>query len=164
MTGEDEPPQPLVSMAEALFIHTVMVNEMGGATGLGVRDHGAIESALHRPLGSFGGELQHKTPQSRVATLWWGLIKNHGFVDANKRTASVIANRWLDREGYWLRMTQAELVQTAVDIAQNRMGVEELTDWIGERMQPHAGAKRSSARGRQRSPARTRSRGRERGD
>lgn len=163
MTQPTQPTEPLVSVAEALFIHTVMT-QVGETTGLGARDHGALESALHRPLAAFGGELQYKTPDARVATLWWGIIKNHPFVDANKRTASVIANRWMDRERYWMRMTQQELVQTAVDIAQNRMGVEELSTWIGQRMVPHAGgpARRPQARHPQRSPTRSRTRGSER--
>jgi death on curing protein len=131
-------PRPLVTLSEALFIHTVAV-EAGEVSGLGVRDHGAVESALHRPVAGFGGKLRYKTPEARAATLWWGLIKNHPFVDANERTATAVMHRWLDREGYWLRASHAEQIETAVDIAQDRLGVEQLTSWIRERMQPHAG-------------------------
>jgi death on curing protein len=108
--------------------HVRLVREFGG--GIGVRDVGLIESALSRPLASYAGELMHKTPFERAAVLWLGLIRNHGFVDANKRTATAAMARWLLAEGYALRSGQDELVEMAVGIADKQVEVPEVADWL----------------------------------
>lgn len=130
------PDQPLVTLPEALFIHTVMVR-MFDTTGLGVRDHSAIEAALHRPLAGFGGQARYRTPFERAAAVWLALIKNHGFVDANKWTATAAMHRWLDREGFWLRAPFGEEVEIAVGIANDQHTVESLAAWIEEHAERH---------------------------
>ena len=123
--------RPLVIFAEALFMHTVMVDRYGG--GIGVRDHGLVESALHRPLSAFGGRLQYRTPFHRAAVLWLGLVKNHGFVDANERTATMAMQLWLEREGFVLDARDEELVAQAVAVADDQTSVEGLAAWLESR-------------------------------
>jgi death on curing protein len=108
--------------------HVRLVREFGG--GIGVRDVGLIESALSRPFASHEGDLMHKTPFERAAVLWLGLIRNHGFVDANKRTATASMARWLLAEGYRLRSGQDELVEMAVGIANKEVELPEVTTWL----------------------------------
>jgi death-on-curing protein len=129
-----EPARPLVSLSELLFIHTVMMDRYGG--GIGVRDHGLIESALNRPLSGFGGQRQYRTPFERAAVLWLGLIKNHGFVDGNKRTATMAMQRWLDREGFVLEVVDESLVTQAVAIANDRVSLDELAVWLESHSRP----------------------------
>ncbi len=112
-----------------MAIHVAMVQKYG-STGLGVRDQALIESALHRPLATFDGELLHRTPFARTAALWLGLLKNHGFVDGNKRTSSLAAMIWLRREGYELRASDQEVAEAAVAIANDRHTIESLATWI----------------------------------
>lgn len=122
-----------MSLAELMFIHTVMVEDYG-ATAFGVRDQRLVESALHRPLATFEGRWFFADAFARTAALWVGLIKNHGFVvDANKRTATAAAIRWLDREGYWLRVTTAELVAMAVGVANDQCDIAAVASWLEER-------------------------------
>jgi death on curing protein len=120
--------RPLVTFAEVLFMHTVMVDRYGG--GIGVRDHGLVESALHRPLSALGGRLQYRTPFQRAAVLWLGLVKNHGFVDANKRTATMAMQLWLEREGFVLDIRDEELVAQAVAVADDQISLEVLAAWL----------------------------------
>jgi death-on-curing protein len=108
--------------------HVRLVREFGG--GIGVRDVGLIESALARPLAIYGGEPMHKTPFERAAVLWLGLIRNHGFVDANKRTATAAMARWLVAEDFRLRSGQDELIEMAVGIANKRVGLPDITAWL----------------------------------
>lgn len=117
-----------------MFIHTAMLDAYGG--GLGVRDQGLIESALHRPLASYAGSSVYRTPFGRAATLWWGLIKNHGFVDGNKRTSTMAALLWLDREGYELKVSDRDIVEVATAIANDQHTVETLGAWLQGRAQP----------------------------
>jgi death-on-curing protein len=129
-----EPARPLVSLTELLFIHTVMVDRYGGV--IGVRDHGLIESALNRPLSGFGGQRQYATPFERAAVIWLGLIKNHGFVDGNKRTATMAMQLWLDREGFALEVAHELLVIQALAIANDRVSLDEPAGWLGSRSRP----------------------------
>src|SRR2546430_16523401 len=110
--------------------HVRLVKEFGG--GVGVRDVGLIESALHRPFASYEGKLQYQTPFERAAVLWLGLIRNHGFVDANKRTATAAMARWLVAEGYRLRSGQDELVDMAVAMGNEGLEVGEGAGRVGE--------------------------------
>jgi death-on-curing protein len=120
----------------AWHVHVRLVREFGG--GIGVRDAGLIESALSRPLASCEGELLHKTPFERAAVLWLGLIRNHGFVDANKRTATAAMARWLLTEGLRLRSGQDELVEMAVGIADKRVELAEVTAWLEAHSEPRS--------------------------
>lgn len=114
--------------------HVRLIREYGG--GLGVRDVGLIESALHRPLASFEGRHLYRTPFQRAAVLWLGLIRNHGFVDANKRTATAAMARWLLAEGYRLRPTQDELVDMAVAIASRLCELDTVATWLESHAMP----------------------------
>ena len=114
--------------------HVRLVKEFGG--GIGVRDAGLIESALNRPLASYEGRLLYQTPFERAAVLWVGLIRNHGFVDANKRTAIAATARWLLAEGFRLRSGQDELVETAVATASNQLEVAGVAAWLEAHSEP----------------------------
>jgi len=128
------PPERPLSLRWLMTAHVRLVKEFGG--GVGVRDVGLIESALHRPLTSNEGKLQYQTPFERAAVLWLGLIRNHGFVDANKRTATAAMARWLVAEGYRLRSGQDELVDMAVAMANEELEVGEVAAWLEAHSEP----------------------------
>lgn len=117
-----------------MTVHVRLIKEFGG--GLGVRDPGLIESSLHRPLASFESHLVYPTPHERAAVLWLGLIRNHGFVDGNKRTATAAMARWLEQEGFHLRSGQDELVEVAVGIATKELEVEAVAVWLVSHSEP----------------------------
>jgi death-on-curing protein len=121
------PSEPL-SLRWVMTAHVRLIRDFGGS--IGVRDVGLIHSALHRPLASFEGEVVYKTPFQRAAILWIGLIRNHGFVDGNKRTATATMARWLLLEGFSLRSGQDELVEMAVAIANKKTELEEVAAWL----------------------------------
>lgn len=122
------PRAPLLTLRWLMTAHVRLVKEYGG--GIGVRDAGLIESALHRPLASFEGRALYRTAFQRAAVLWIGLIRNHGFVDANKRTATAAMARWLFAEGYRLRAGQDELVEMAVAIANKHCELDHVAHWL----------------------------------
>ena len=119
-----------LSIRWIMTVHVRLVREFGGS--IGVRDVGLLDSARLRPLTSFGRELVYKTPFTRAGVLWLGLIRNRGFVDGNKRTATATMARWLVLEGYRLRSGQDELVEMAVAIAEKHVEVEQVADWLAE--------------------------------
>jgi death-on-curing protein len=123
-----------LSLRWVMTAHVRLVKEFAG--GLGVRDVGLIETALNRPLASYVGRLLYKTAFERAAVLWLGLIRNHGFVQANKRTATAAMARWLRVEGYGLRSGQDELVEMAVSIANKQIEIAEIAAWLEAHSEP----------------------------
>lgn len=72
-----------LSKAQIIIIHEQLIKETGGASGL--RDEGMLESALNIPFQTFGGKDLYPSLQQKAARLCFGLVKNHPFVDGNKR-------------------------------------------------------------------------------
>jgi death on curing protein len=115
-------------------MHTVAVEEFGGSSG--IRDRGLLESALARPLASFGGRNLYETPFKRAAALAESLVLNHGFVDGNKRTAMYAMAAWLEREGSVIEAARGELRDLALSIASHEVGIEQVADWLEQRARP----------------------------
>ena len=72
-----------IGLAEALAIHTEVVNESGGSHG--VRDRGGLEAALARPYMTFDQTELYPEPVDKAAAILESIVKNHPFVDGNKR-------------------------------------------------------------------------------
>lgn len=117
-----------------MTVHVAIVKRYGGS--VGVRDAGLIESALNRPLTTFGGERKYKTGFERAAALWVALVRNHGFLDGNKRTATAAMARWLLAEGFRLRSGQDELVEAAVAIANKGLDEAGAAAWLEGHSEP----------------------------
>lgn len=117
-----------------MWLHTIAVEEFGGSSG--IRDRSVLESALGRPLATFGRKSLYETPFNRAAALAESLVLNHGFVDGNKRTAMYAMAAWLDREGFRIEAARGELRDLALAIAARRLSVDQIADWLKERSQP----------------------------
>lgn len=78
-----------LSLQEVVSLHSLVIAQSGGSSGL--RDRGALESAVAQPEASFGGEDLYPDLPSKAAALGHSLIQNHPFVDGNKR---VVTPRW----------------------------------------------------------------------
>ncbi len=115
-------------------MHTVAVEEFGGSTG--IRDRGLLESALARPLASFGGKNLYDTPYKRAAALAESLVLNHGFVDGNKRTAMYAMAAWLEREGYVIEAERGGVRDLALAIASHELNTEQVAAWLEQRSKP----------------------------
>jgi death-on-curing protein len=130
-TSEQGPVKPLISLEGLVWMHTVAVGEFGGSNG--IRDRGLLESALARPLASFGGKNLYDTPFKRTAALAESLVLNHGFVDGNKRTAMYAMAAWLEREGYVIEAERGALRDLPLAIASHELGVEQIAAWLEQR-------------------------------
>jgi len=115
-------------------MHTVAVVEFGGSNG--IRDRGLLESALAPPLASFDGKNLYDTPFKRAAALAESLVLNHGFVDANKRTAMYAMAAWLEREGYVIDAERGALRDLALAIASHELSGEQIAAWLEHRSEP----------------------------
>jgi death on curing protein len=130
-TSEQGSVKPLISLEGLVWMHTVAVEEFGGSNG--IRDRGLLESALARPLASFGGKNLYDTPFKRAAALAESLVLNHGFVDGNKRTAMYAMAAWLEREGYVIEAERGALRDLALSIASHELSTEQIAAWLEQR-------------------------------
>lgn len=89
---------------QVLALHSALIQEFGGMDG--VRDAGLLESALAAPFQTFGGEPMYSSLQSKAAQLGFGLIRNHPFVDENKRIDAHSMLVFLAVNGIGLRYEQ----------------------------------------------------------
>jgi death-on-curing protein len=133
-TSEQGPVQPLISLEQLVWMHTVAVTEFGGSNG--IRDRGLLESALARPSASFGGKNLYDTPFKRAAALAEILVLNHGFVDGNKRTAMYAMAAWLEREGYLVEAARGQLRDLALSIASHDLDSAQIATWLAQRSKP----------------------------
>ena len=130
MSAGDIGPWQWVEANVVFAIHDFQIAEHGGSDG--VRDRGAVESALMRPV-----NLAHygePDAADLAASYAFGLAKNHGFVDGNKRTAWVVARLFLADNGLRIQFDQAEAVQAMEDVASGRIGEPDLADWFRRRL------------------------------
>ncbi len=113
---------------QVLAIHYEMVKRFGGSHG--VRDIGLVESAVGRPQATFDGNDLYETVFDKAAALLQSLLKNHPFVDGNKRTALSSAGIFLKDNGYRLKNTHKEEVEFAVRVDNENLSVEEISAWL----------------------------------
>ena len=123
-----------LSAEQILFIHARLIEETGGSHG--VRDLNMLLSAMGRPQASFDNQDLYPNLFSKAAALMESLIRNHPFVDGNKRTGVVAAGLFLRRNGYRLTTNNAELVTVTMDIAQSKSSLADLAIWLRENSQP----------------------------
>ncbi len=117
-----------LTQEQILMLHTELISATGGTDG--VRDFGLLSSALNAPFQQFDNKDLFPTIQQKAARLGYGLIKNHAFVDGNKRIGVHTMLVFLEINGITLEYTQKELYTTVLDIASGKADVEELTTWI----------------------------------
>lgn len=90
----------------------------------------AIESAIARPYSGFGRRALFPRIHQKAAALVHALIKNHGFIDGNKRTAVIAVNVLLEHSGYELNASNAEVEWMAITVADSKLDLSALTDWF----------------------------------
>ncbi len=113
---------------QVLFIHSRLIQETGGAHG--VRDLSMLLSALGRPQATFDRNELYGDIFSKAAALMDSLIRNHPFVDGNKRTAITATALFLRLNGHSLLVPNEEMVRFTIACAQSQIAFEEISAWF----------------------------------
>lgn len=114
-------------------IHHAQIKQFGGS--YGTRDAGLIESALARPQRKWEYEEDANLP-ALAAAYGYGLAKNHGYIDGNKRVALVAMFAFLDINGWQLNAPQVETVGVILRLAAGALTEEELAAWLRANVVP----------------------------
>jgi death on curing protein len=114
----------------AAAVHERQLAEHGGPSGL--RDPGALESALARPknLAAYGDP----DAASLAAAYAFGIARNHAFIDGNKRSAWVIARLFLSANAVAFSFQREEAIATMLALAAGELTEDELADWFRQRI------------------------------
>ncbi len=117
-----------LTLVELLAIHDRLIEEFGGATG--VRDGGALESALFRPQTGY-----YRDVVEEAAAMFESLVQNHPFVDGNKRTAFAATDVFLRMNGIVLDVDDIEAYEFIVGaLEQGRLDFERIDRWLREQI------------------------------
>jgi len=115
-----------LSRSECLLLHDMMLEQYGGCSG--IRDEGLLESALARPQ-----QLHHYgTPSmtEMAAAYTAGIVKNHPFLDGNKRTGFMMGAGFLERNGHAFTASETEVVIRTLALAAGEMTEAQYAAWL----------------------------------
>ena len=115
--------------AQILRLHEQIIASSGGSTGL--RDEGALESALAQPFASFGGQELYPTLVDKAAALGFSVVCNHPFVDGNKRIGHAAMEIFLRLNGLAIEASVDDQERMVLGVAAGEIGREELVAWLG---------------------------------
>ena len=109
---------------EAIAVHARLIAKFGGS--LGIRDRGALESALARPQTGYYDDLVQE-----AAALWESLSQNHPFVDGNKRVAVTVTAAFLKLNGYRLEFDDLAAYSFLIGLYESgTLRFRELETWL----------------------------------
>lgn len=115
-----------LTAAECLALHDMMLSQYGGIAG--VRDENLLESALAKPRQLFA--YGKPTMTEMAAAYAFGIVKNHPFLDGNKRTGFMIGAGFLERNGFEFRATEADVVLRTLALAAGKMSESDYAAWM----------------------------------
>ena len=117
-----------LALGEILALHEYLLGATGGAGGL--RDLGALESAVAQPRMTFDGKDLYPDLVTKASALAFALIQNHPFVDGNKRTGHAAMDTFLLLNGYELHASVDEAEAMIVGVASGTASRQDLEAWV----------------------------------
>jgi death-on-curing protein len=121
-----------LTIEECLSLHDLMMADYGGLPG--VRDRGMLESALARPLQLFAYGKPNLV--DLAAAYAAGIVKNHPFLDGNKRTGFMMGAGFLERNGMAFTANEADAVLRTLALAAGEMSEAAFAAWLKANSRP----------------------------
>lgn len=118
----------ILSKRQILLLHSMLVAQSGGMDGL--RDEGLLDAAINMPLQTFGGQELYPTILEKAARLGYGLIRNHPFLDGNKRIGTHAMLVFLDINNIALSYEDEDLISTILHVAAGAMDADAFLEWL----------------------------------
>ena len=121
-----------ISIEFVIRLHEMLIEKSGGSKG--VRDMNLLESALYSPLQTFGNQELYPDDLDKIVNISYALIKNHSFIDGNKRIGTLVLYMLLRENEYELEWTDEEIIEIGLKVASGDMDKEGLKKFIEERL------------------------------
>ncbi|QHT59888.1 type II toxin-antitoxin system death-on-curing family toxin [Paenibacillus lycopersici] len=117
-----------ITIEQLIVFHEKILKATGGAEG--IRDRGMLESALNKTLVTFDGRELYEGSIKKIAVTSHALIKNHGFVDGNKRVGVAVLLMLLRLNHISVKYEQSELIELGIKTAEGKFGESHIERWI----------------------------------
>jgi death-on-curing protein len=117
-----------LTVGEVLEIYSQVMKQSGG--GVGIRDLGALESAVAQPRMTFNGDELYPTIVEKASALGFSLIQNHPFIDGNKRAGHAAMESFLMFNGYEISANVDEQVDLILGVASGKIDRNTFTEWL----------------------------------
>ena len=120
-----------LNLEDCIIIHDKSLEQFGGANG--IRDNGLLESAIARPqqLLHYGTASLYELAASYV----YGIIKNHPFIDGNKRTGFIAGALFLQSNGLMLIASEEDALAYTVALAASDITEKDYANWLSKSCQ-----------------------------
>ena len=125
-----------LALAEVVQLHRRLLEATGGAPG--IRDLGALESAIAQPKATFGGVDLYPALVEKAAALCVSLVQGHPFVDGNKRVGHAAMETFLVLNGAEVDAQVGDQERIMLDLAAGRIDRSQLTAWLRQHLKPLA--------------------------
>lgn len=113
---------------QVILLHREIIAESGGSPE--IRDEGLLDSALNAPFQTFSGTELYPTILEKAARLGYSLIKNHAFVDGNKRIGAHTMLVFLALNDIEVEYEDNDFTQLILGIAAGEISAEQLLAWL----------------------------------
>jgi death-on-curing protein len=117
-----------LTLNEILELYNEIMEIFGGLTG--IRDSGSLESALLQPRATFDGKELYPSIVEKAASLGFSLIKNHPFIDGNKRIGHAAMETFLFLNGHEINAGVDDQEKVILSVASGTLSREEFTSWL----------------------------------
>lgn len=118
----------LISKEQVLKIHSSLIKETGGIDGM--RDENLLDSVLNSPFQTFDSKELYPELSGKATQLSFSIIKNHSFLDGNKRIGVHIMLVFLALNNVKLSYTQKELIDFGLKVADSSLSKDDIKNWI----------------------------------
>jgi death-on-curing protein len=119
-----------LTVEQVLFLHARIIEETGGSHGVG--DIGLLQSAVARPQAVFEDQDLYPDVFSKAAAFMDSLVRNHPFVDGNKRTGITAAAVFLRRNGWLLSVSNRKLEAFTMQVLRAELSLSQIAQWLRE--------------------------------
>ena len=113
---------------QVILLHKDVIAQSGGSPE--IRDEGLLEQALNAPFQTFSGMELYPTIVDKATRLGYSLIKNHAFVDGNKRIGAHAMLVFLALNDIEVEYEDAEFIKLVLDVAAGEISAEQLLAWL----------------------------------
>lgn len=117
-----------ITQSQIIKMHNLLINETGGSNGL--RDSKLLESAINSPFQTFYNQELYPDIETKAAKLGYYLVKNHPFVDGNKRIGVLLFLVYLEINNIKINATDNEIIELGLGLADGSIDDNDLLNWI----------------------------------
>jgi death on curing protein len=121
-----------LALEDVLALHDELIRHYGGSPG--IRDAGLLEAALAMPQSGFGGQYFHKFSHEMGAAYLFHLVRNHAFIDGNKRVALACAILFFKINQIPYSITEEEAANLTLAAASGQIDKDAVTAFFSQHL------------------------------